>query len=154
MFGHVLVGLDGSPSAETILPHVVVLATRFGSRVTLLQATVPFQTAVAESVAGGVASPDAGEIVASARREATTYLAEVARRLKADGLDVDWEQLEGPAARAIVEAARRLGADLIALCTHGRSGLDRAILGSVADAVVRQAPCPVLLVRVKPGKEA
>jgi nucleotide-binding universal stress UspA family protein len=51
----------------------------------------------------------------------------------------------------ILRRARQLGIDLIALTTHGRTGVDRLLLGSVAEDVVRRAPCPVLLVRVRSG---
>jgi nucleotide-binding universal stress UspA family protein len=81
------------------------------------------------------------------RDEDVTYLNRVKQRLAKDGIDVDTEQPEGRAAEAIVASARKHQADLIAMTTHGRSGLGRALLGSVADEVVRTAPCPVLLVR-------
>jgi nucleotide-binding universal stress UspA family protein len=50
------------------------------------------------------------------------------------------------------DRTRELGVDLIALTTHGRTGMDRVLLGSVAEAVVRDAPCPMLLVRVQMGR--
>jgi universal stress protein A len=62
-------------------------------------------------------------------------------------LDVTSATTAGPPARAICAAARRTGADLIVIGTHGRTGVSHALLGSVAEAVVRRAPCPVLTIR-------
>ena len=67
-----------------------------------------------------------------------------------DGVAVRAEPLEGSSVEdALIEHVRGTGADLIAMTTHGRGGLGRLIFGSVADAVLRRAPCPILLVRVR-----
>lgn len=73
-------------------------------------------------------------------------LAEVATRFGPD-LEVTTATTNGVPARAICAYARRIGADLIVIGTHGRTGVSHALLGSVAEAVVRRAPCPVLTVR-------
>jgi nucleotide-binding universal stress UspA family protein len=87
--------------------------------------------------------------IAQAEAEAAqTYLAGVASRLRAGGLQVDHEHPDGPPAEIIVQRARELGAELIALTTHGRTGLGRVVLGSVAESVLRRAPCPLLLLRL------
>jgi nucleotide-binding universal stress UspA family protein len=65
-----------------------------------------------------------------------------------DDTSLELQQPEGTAAEMILEHARRMKTDLIALTTHGRSGLGRVVFGSVADEVLRKAPCPVLLVQV------
>ncbi len=84
-------------------------------------------------------------------REAEDYLAAVAARLKEQGIDrVETSVWYGPAASAIVEAARLRKADLIVMSTHGRSGLGRLILGSVAESVLRGTATPILLLRA-PG---
>ena len=75
------------------------------------------------------------------------YLEGVATRLRERGRTVELIQPEGDPAAVLLEQARTLNADLIALTTHGRSGLSRLFYGSVAEAVLREAPCPVLLVR-------
>jgi nucleotide-binding universal stress UspA family protein len=72
----------------------------------------------------------------------------LASRLKGQGLTVDFEEPEGDPADTVTRRAQELGADLIAMTTHGRTGLGRLLLGSVAESVIRKAPCPVLLVRV------
>jgi nucleotide-binding universal stress UspA family protein len=89
--------------------------------------------------------PKPGEI----RSEAINYLLDVQQRLEAHGLTVEWESPEGLASEVILRRARQLGVDLIAVTTHGRTGVDRMLLGSVAEEVLRRAPCPVLLTRVQ-----
>jgi nucleotide-binding universal stress UspA family protein len=83
-------------------------------------------------------------------REAEDYLAAVATRLREQGDRVETNVWYGPAASAIVEAARLRKADLIVMSTHGRSGIGRLILGSVAESVLRDTSTPILLLRV-PG---
>jgi nucleotide-binding universal stress UspA family protein len=152
MYRRILVALDGSEVAERILPHVEALAEKFGSALTLLRATPGMGEVVAATGAGG--GPMDGEVVdptpiiEAERQEAAAYLDAAAADLRGKGLTVDCDQPEGPAGELVVERARRLGADLIAMTTHGRGGLERLVFGSVADAVLRNAPCPVLLVRV------
>jgi nucleotide-binding universal stress UspA family protein len=150
-YRRIVVALDGSERAERILPHVVLLAQQFRAAVTLVRVVTPGGPLVPEVPDGAVVhgrtvhapSPDAER----QRWEAGHYVRALADRLRAEGLSVDWLEAEGPAAEAIVARARGLGADLIAMTTHGRSELARHMLGSVADAVVRQADCPILLLR-------
>jgi nucleotide-binding universal stress UspA family protein len=70
-----------------------------------------------------------------------------ARHVIDPGLGVEYRVAEGDPAAAIVRAARRLNAGLIVMGTHGRTGLDRLLMGSVAEAVSRRAPCPVLTLK-------
>jgi nucleotide-binding universal stress UspA family protein len=77
-------------------------------------------------------------------------LEDLARELSGAGLEVETEVAEGDPAELIVARAAELGADLIAMGTHGLSALGRVFLGSVARRVVQHAPCPVLTVR-SPG---
>ena len=78
---------------------------------------------------------------------ADAYLARIGEGLKAKGLRVSWEVRWGNAATEIVQCALDQGIGLIALSTHGRSGLGRLLFGSVAQRVVREAGVPVLLIR-------
>jgi nucleotide-binding universal stress UspA family protein len=157
-YERIVVALDGSQLAERILPHVEPLAERFGSSITLLRATIPPSDVVAGDVVVGappVAGPlvDPTPVVHEERKEATKYLDRLTADLRRRGFKVERVVPEGPVAEQIVEHAKKVGADLVALTTHGRSGLGRLVLGSVADAVVRHAPCPVLLVRVSEAAE-
>ncbi len=163
LYTHILVALDGSEFAERILPYVEELAEKFGSTLTLVQATVSATSLVSTTAPG--AAPAAGplvgpapvgttpanpmEIVEAQRREASNYLSQLAERFRGRNFAVNYEHQEGPAAEVILERARELGVDLIAMTTHGRSGLGRLVLGSVADEVMRHALCPVLLVRIR-----
>jgi nucleotide-binding universal stress UspA family protein len=153
MYEHVLVPLDGSPAAERVLEHAEALARAFGSTVTLLRATVSAETILAETSGAetiGEIAPvmDPTPIVEADRETATDYLNGVAARLRQRKVSVNTEDPEGEPAEVIVRRAGELGASLILMTTHGRSGLGRLFFGSVADAVLRHAPCPVLLVRV------
>jgi nucleotide-binding universal stress UspA family protein len=160
VYEHLLVALDGSPTAERVLAHAEALAKAFQSTVTLFRATVAAETLmVAESSAGGQSIGDVGPmidptpILEAERTEAVRYLNSVADRLKGHGLTVHTEHFDGPPADEIVDRARALGVSLILMTTHGRSGLGRVVFGNVADAVLRHAPCPVLLVRVTSADE-
>lgn len=152
-FAHVLVALDGSALAERILPDVTALARAFNSRVTLLRASTSEETiAVEEATAGAptMLMPPVQPIQIAEREQqnAVHYLETLTARLSSQGLIVDWEQPQDSPGPAIVAYAARVEADLIAMTSHGRGGIARAVLGSVSDHVVRHAPCPVLLERV------
>ena len=154
MYEQLLVALDGSPAAERVLDHVMALASAFGSHVTLLRATVSPEMVLAEEGVGdattGQLAPtiDPEPIINADADTAVSYLSDVAARLRSRNVNVSMEHPGGPASQVIVERAAELGASLILMTTHGRSGLGRAIFGSVADDVLRHAPCPVLIVRI------
>ena len=156
MYKHILVPLDGSPFAEQVLPHVEALARQFGARVTLIQSIAEDAGAAEVSAAQAGTLAPAGIAIPPATAEdeeqtAVSYLRLLGRQLSDGGLAVDYREVEGSAAEAIIAQARETAADLIAMTTHGRSGLSRLYYGSVAEAVLRQAPCPVLLVRMHEG---
>jgi nucleotide-binding universal stress UspA family protein len=159
VYEHLLVALDGSPTAERVLEHTEALAKAFGSTVTLFRATVAAEVLMAQTATSGQSVGDVGPvldptpILEAERAEAIRYLNAVAARLKQHNLNVNTEHFEGPPADEIVERARALDVSLILMTTHGRSGLGRLVFGSVADSVLRHAPCPVLLVRVKPDED-
>jgi nucleotide-binding universal stress UspA family protein len=153
MYNRILVALDGSALAERVLPHAEALGQKFGATLVLLRATTPPAEIIAAEAAAGVipVSPAIADPVAlteAEQRDAATYLRGLAERLRSAGHVVEIDEPEGRTAAAILTRARDLRADLIAMTTHGLGGLGRAIFGSVADEVLRHAPCPVLLVRV------
>ena len=153
MYTHILVSLDGSEIAEQVLPHVEALAEKFGSRIILLRAIMPPALPLMETPMGLPVTPYTTEVYVEAaedeRRAASDYLKGVGDRLRKRGFQVEEVVIDGPAAGEIIEQAGALGTNLIAMTTHGRGGLERLLLGSVAEEVVRKAPCPVLLVRAK-----
>lgn len=163
MYEHILVPLDGSELAESVLPHVKALAEKFGSKVTLLRAVTSAESfAIASATAPVMGQPilayptagvDPNELADAERSEATEYLKKTAEGLGGGKGEVSTVEPEAPAADAIVEYAKAQGVSLIVMTTHGRGGLGRLIMGSVADDVLRHAPCPLLLVRIHEQRE-
>lgn len=162
MYGKILVPLDGSELAEGVVAHVEELARRFQSEVTLMQVVAPLSKLVAETSPASLEPTGAGaavgleaaaEAVKAEHEGARTYLDGIAGRLKAAGISVRVEVTEGMAGDAIVDYAHHHELDLIAMSTHGRSGLLRLFYGSVADHVLRHAGTPVLLIRSKSDKD-
>jgi nucleotide-binding universal stress UspA family protein len=156
MYEHLLVPLDGSKTAERALPHAEALADAFHSTVVLLRAVVSAETLLTQSAAGGVgdmsAPLDPTPILEAEHAAAAEYLAGVEARLRQKGVTVTTEIPEGDAAEVIVQRAQALDVSLIVMSSHGRSGLGRLVFGSTADAVLRHAACPLLVVRVhEPG---
>lgn len=154
MFETIIVPLDGSELAETVLRRAREVARKFGSRIVLVQAVESLAqrqlqpSAMLEPPAAAAANFELLEKAVKAEKEAAEkYLAEVRDRLRADGLNVEAMIAEGDAADSILKLAEDEGADLIAMSTHGRGGLGRLVFGSVADAVLRRTHCPVLLLR-------
>jgi nucleotide-binding universal stress UspA family protein len=149
MYKRALVALDGSPVAETIIPFILDIAGPLDLEVILLRVLQPFPPVVVEG------SPYLSVDDPAARRiDAQEYLAPVAVELRNKGVRVTTEVRSGAPAQEIVAAAREAGADLIAMSTHGRGGLGRLIFGSVAEAVLREAEIPVLLMRTTEAEVA
>jgi nucleotide-binding universal stress UspA family protein len=151
VYSRILVTLDGSELAERVLPHALSLARCYSATVELVRAYAPPPSVISASAATALPGTgpivDPGPVMAAGEEEAEAYLQEVAERFAGEGIVIERLRPDGPAAESIVAEARRSGADLIAMTTHGRGGLGRLVLGSVADEVLRTAPCPVLLVR-------
>jgi len=145
----ILVPLDGSPLAECVLPHVTTLAKQRGAElvdIVLLAVCEPMISPPFSPVA--VVTPEyVAADMARCRQLAEGYLAAVEGRLRSDGLRVRSEVLIGKAADAIIDYAGSIPSDLIAMATHGRSGLSRWVYGSVAGKVLVGASRPVFLVR-------
>lgn len=137
MFERILVPLDGSPAAEAGLPAVEEWARRFESEVLLLRA---YQT----ELVGGF---EHAVMTVEIRKQAEAYLEEVRRRLEGSGIRARAFAVWGDAAWTIVEVALREEASLIAMTTHGRSGLARWVFGSVTERVLRASTTPVLVTR-------
>ena len=140
----IIVPLDGSELAETALPYAAFIAGRMNMKMTLVRAMSLDNIAYSEGYnLGDILSEAEAEIEADARR----YLVSQSRRLRAEGLDVETEILRGSASSEIADLARTTDHNMIALATHGRSGVSRLLMGSVAEAVVRASGDPVLVVR-------
>lgn len=156
MFSKILVPLDGSDLAEAILPYATEVAKKFGAQLTLLQVVDPLEKIVAEMMPATI-EPTAGvamagldiaeEQVQAEHEIANRYLSGVQTRLHGEGLAVRFEVIEGNAKEDIVRYANEQGIDLIAMSTHGRTGLLHLVRGSVTEAVLHSAICPVLVIR-------
>jgi len=125
MFQTILVPVDGSALAEQALPYASALARATGGRLVLVGAALPSRETAAQ---------------------AEVNLDQVAGRLRGAGVAAEARVYVTPADEAIRDASRQEHADCIVMTTHGRSGVDRWIYGSVADAVLRQADLPVLVI--------
>ena len=142
MYKRVLVPLDGSTVAEAIIPFFLEIAGPLDMEVVLLRVVEPIPPMALEA-SQHVVVEDPEE----RRAEALAYLAPIADNLRARGVRVETEARRGEPAREILAGARAVGADLIAMTTHGRTGFGRVLFGSIAEAVLRHADVPVFLMR-------
>jgi nucleotide-binding universal stress UspA family protein len=136
-FERILVPLDGSECAEIVLPKVEKLATDLKASIALLR------VAYAHTFPG----VDPTEAEVKVVREAEEYLRKIGERLKAKGFKVDSHVRYGNDADEILDHAAQKDIDFIAMTTHGRSGVKRFLLGSVAEKILRHSPKPIFLVR-------
>ena len=145
MYKHILVPLDGSPFGESALSYAKEIAKQFDARVTLLKVVATTHTYMA------VDDPRLYEEIRLAGiGQAEAYLRAKQAELVAEGIDAHIHFIDMTnVANTILESIDDLKADLVAMSTHGRSGLDRWMFGSVAEKVVRHATVPVFLVRPK-----
>ncbi len=149
MYKLAVVPLDGSPVAEAILPFVLEIAGPLDMQIALVRVLQPVPPQVIEGSRHVVV-----EDVEARRVDAEEYLAPLAAQLRDKGVRVQTQVRRGDAAEEIVACAREIGADLIAMTTHGRSGLGRLVFGSVAEAVLRHAHLPVFLMRMTEAEVA
>jgi nucleotide-binding universal stress UspA family protein len=142
MYSHkrVLVALDGSPTGEAVLSFLMEIAGPLDMTVLLLHVLEPIRP---QAIEGGFVVDD----VEARGRQAAAYLEPISAALRAKGVDATWSIRHGQPVQEILAAATESNADLIGMATHGRTGLGRLLLGSVAEAVLRQAPVPVFMIR-------
>jgi universal stress protein A len=145
--GRILVPLDFSDCSLAAMEHALGLAERFDSGIELLHVwSLPAALGPDEAVP----LPDhAGETMSEyAEAQANEILQSMLLDLQGRGARVRGRLERGEPVKAILQAAREGGHDLIVMGTHGRTGLAHLLRGSVAEQVVRRAPCPVLTIRV------
>ncbi len=156
MFERILIPLDGSKVAEAALPVVEELASKLSPvgkvEVTLLQVvTLLTHWVVAGDV--GAPIPYTEQEINLIKKDAQAYLDRTAEGLRGKGATVRTRVTVGNAAQEIIRVSEEIRADLVAMSTHGRTGLGRWAFGSVTERVLRAGTKPVLLVRVpKPAK--
>jgi nucleotide-binding universal stress UspA family protein len=150
MYKRILVPFDGSETSTKALVSALQLAREGGGRVRIVYAL--------DDLAYVSGYEYACDLIASARTWATESLAKALDIARSAGVPADSKLLEAPGRRLgemVADEARAWEADLVAVGTHGRRGLGRALLGSGAEQVIRMAPVPVLAVRLpEPAAEA
>lgn len=145
----ILVPVDFSECAPSLLSEALRFAEAFGGRLLLLHAS---ETPTGLALTSTVQPP--GEDVPSTvaallRRDAEAHLAPLVASAEARGVPTEFRVVFGHPAATILEVATREGVDMIVMGTHGRTGLVRAMMGSVAEEIVRHADVPVVTVRVR-----
>ena len=145
----IIVPLDGSKVAETVLPRAIELAKKLRLEIVLTRAyQIPLSSAYARADAPYIPNSDA--LLNVVKEEAGAYLEAKVNELKQNGIEkVSSILLVGSGADEIIDLARTTPDNLIAMCTHGRSGVKRWALGSVTEKVVRHSGDPVLVVRAE-----
>jgi universal stress protein A len=139
---HVLVPIDFSATADRALAYAIALAQQLQARLTLLHVLDMTPVTMDEMTAGVTATS-----LEAQETEAQHLLQASLERVQRAGLQGDLLLVQGTPTQTIVDMAGEQGVDLILMGTHGRTGLAHVFLGSVAEHVVRQAPCPVLVTR-------
>jgi len=141
----ILVPLDGSEVAKSVLPVVEEFAKTMGASLVLYHSVAPLSAYPGFESAGAAAL---GEAVEEMQRQAREILARASEEVKSRGVEATTVVSLGTAVDGVLSAADELDVDLIAIATHGRSGLGRVVLGSVADGVIRRsADVPCLVIR-------
>jgi nucleotide-binding universal stress UspA family protein len=142
MFSKILIPLDGSQVAEQVLPYATTLAQRRCAAITLLRvANHPVRQYYVEGLAVNAAQSD------DSPAHCEAYLRRIVESLTQFGAVVGHVVQEGAIADVILDYADEMQADLIAMSTHGRTGIGRWWMGSVADRVVHNSHIPILLIR-------
>ena len=146
---HVLVPIDFSATADQALTYAIALAQQLQARLTLLH-VLDLTPVTVDEMPPGMTATYLDDLETDAQ-----YLLQASReRVQRAGLQAESLLVQGTPTQTIVDTAGEQGVDLIIMGTHGRTGLAHVLLGSVAEHVVRQGSCPVLVVRRAPDPSA
>lgn len=156
MFKKILVPLDGSRFASRAIKYAVEIARKFNSEIVLMQVEKPTTPITAvDGPQPGIQSPAAVKAAVQIALDedkrnlskARNYLSRKARELKGKKIACSYQANIGDPAESIILCARKMKIDLIIMTSHGKGGIVRAVMGSVADKVVRNSGKPVLVIR-------
>lgn len=150
MYSEILMPLDGSHLSEQVLPYVRMLAGSFGLPVHLFRAFGPVPEELADPIHGRYLDA----VAESYRVEATDYLNTIKRSMAGLSAQISCTVREGRPAHLIVEEAEKNPGTLVAMSTHGRSGISRWLLGSITDKVLHATKAPLLVVRASEAEDA
>ena len=150
MYTRILVPLDGSDLAEQVLPYVKLLGQKLQPEIELLRTVEPVPDELADTAHGDYPH----RISANRSSHAQDYLEQVAGSLRESGINVICTVHEGEPAPLILSASAKKPDTLIAMSTHGRSGITRWSMGSVTDKVLHATTNPLLVVRGQPEESA
>lgn len=144
MFTKILLAFDGSTCSRSALATALSLAKAEGAKLTLCTVVDPIQVADKNAPA-----PPTQAALNAACADAKSMLDEALSQARAAGIDAETQLMEGEPAYEIDQYARQIAADAIVIGTHGRSGLKRLLLGSVAEETLRNSRVPVIVVHQK-----
>lgn len=148
MFSHILVPLDSSKFSESALSYATQLARQFDSKLTLT--TVANAPSIVTSGFDAASADLYATLRENSLEEAEKYLAHTCSQLRQQGYDVAYRVAEGTVvADRLLDLIEDVEADVVVMSTHGRSGLGRWLLGSVADKLIHHASVPILLIRAQ-----
>jgi nucleotide-binding universal stress UspA family protein len=144
MYKTILVPLDGSKRAESILPHVENLAQISKGKVIFFVAIEPVLMLAYNEIIGMSEFMEKNDYL---KENTAAYLDSLQKQFSQKGIEVRTIIDHGPVVKAIVDAAERENADLVAMASHGRTGLSRTFYGSIAAGVLQRIDRPLLLIR-------
>jgi nucleotide-binding universal stress UspA family protein len=148
LYKRVLVPLDGSELAECVLSHVNLISQGYQAKEVIFLSVIELPKDV--SYAKVLFENEVIRIKSEMKANAEEYLRQLLGRISYAGVDVRWEVITGPVVESINDYATKHEVDLIIVATHGRSGISRWLLGSMAERILRSSSIPVLMIRA-PG---
>ena len=155
MFKQIMVPLDGSRFSSHALRYAIDIAKKFDAKLHLVRSVEPTMPVTSAVATLGVETASSAQVAVEAAvrqdrintRRAERYMKKKQHELTSHDIKADFHVVAGHPYDAIMKFCRKEKIDLVVMTTHGKSGLKRAVLGSVADKVVRDPRVPVLVIR-------
>ncbi len=153
MYGKIMVPLDGSELAECVLPHVAAIATGCKiAKVVFVRVVEPPKLSASLPAQGELGSQEKNrrKQVEQRIKAAEAYLKKIVQSTAIENAALSYEVLEGKVAETLADWAEKNDVDLIIIASHGRSGISRWMMGSIAERILHSVCVPVLMIRA-PG---